>query len=727
MHPAGPHGALDIIWPRRLLSDIALGRGAQLEDNDTISAYLHASGLGNFPPEQREFLRNLTSGLLFGRGFVKYYNRALLVVLFVFTVRHVLERRRCRRRCRGVDGSEKSAGGRAVGLGRRKSYAEGGYSSTAEASESSSSSSSSSSSGSTSRAASPPVQLSDPNVDLERLPLLGSQRLHDAGAGVGPLRRIMRHIQEILAYQPRPLLIINRALPSNATSLLVLSWLALNLFFLLYRIHLSWVYFFCFATRSGDVFIVNLPLLYFLAAKNQPLKLLTGASYESLNIFHRRVGEWMCLLAALHSLGLLAWQFILQPEWLHDRRGRTAWQYLCRPIIYRGLVAFFSYEMLYFTSLSRFRQRWYEMFLASHIVLQVVALFFLYRHFRTARPYVLAALAIFVVDRLVWRLVLRSDAVDADVCVLPDGETVMLSASWDRAPPRAPRSWWTRPSGWLRLLSPRQSIGYGWKPTDHVFLSVPALGRTHMLQAHPFTIASPAPEPSCDEDAGEDDGENAPRQQLRLLIRAQTGFTADLLSYACRQQTVRVRLDGPYGSTHALDMLRAADNAILVAGGSGIAVTLPLAWALVHARKSHSNEVEFDEGYQKSGAERLSTTTRVRAKRVRMLWVIHSEQHRHWVPSETLQQLVRAGVELVIPPATAVGGRPDVVGMLEDWIGASVCPGSCGPGGSAGDEHEQAAVVASGPDGLNRMVRNTCARAMGRGADVCLAVEKFGW
>jgi hypothetical protein len=44
-----------------------------------------------------------------------------------------------------------------------------------------------------------------------------------------------------------------------------------------------------FADRCGLVF-ANLPLLYLLAAKTQLHRLLTGYSYESLNIVHRRLG-----------------------------------------------------------------------------------------------------------------------------------------------------------------------------------------------------------------------------------------------------------------------------------------------------------------------------------------------------------------------------------------------------------------------------------------------------
>ncbi|KAF3764323.1 hypothetical protein M406DRAFT_339952 [Cryphonectria parasitica EP155] len=671
------------------------------------------SCLDNFPPEQRAYLRKLIDCLLYGRILVQYYNYVLLAILAALTVLHVLERRRCRRRCRPRDTTRQSTSRLIASKPREETrglVTTTASSSSSSSSVSSSSSSSFSSSSSTSPIPSPPLAAKDAHIDIERVPLLGSHRTRPRPS---PFTRLFSRLRQWLEYQPPPLPVINRTLPSNATSLFILAWFSINIFFLLFAIPLQLDYFFCLATRAGDVFVVNLPILYLLAAKNQPLKLLTGASYEALNIFHRRIGEWMCLVALVHSVGVLLWRFVLEPEWLH--RKTDLLEYLTHPLVLRGAVALVSYELLFFTSLGSFRRRWYEMFLASHVVLQIVALLFLYLHFFTARPYVLVALAIFVTDRIVWRVGLKSATVDADLRVLPDGETIFLSAEWDRPLPRSSSSRW-------RSLWPRQSIRHGWKPTDHVFLSVPTLGLTHRLQAHPFTIASPAPLPPTSQDGGDvNNAESVHHAQpvsLRLLIRAHEGFTADLLCCAHRHRSVRVRLDGPYGSSHALDMLQAADNAILVAGGSGIAVTLPLVWALLQEEaqipwgSGTGNHVVGDG--DKDAPDLGMTTRKKRRRTVRMLWIIHSEEHRAWVPRATLDELISAGLELVIPRPTSVGGRPDVVGIVEAWA-----EGSC--------SEAESAVVVSGPDGLNRTVRNTCAAAIGRGANVRLAVEKFGW
>ncbi|KAK7738321.1 hypothetical protein SLS53_006130 [Cytospora paraplurivora] len=630
------------------------------------------------PPEQVAYLFELKRLLREGRVIVPFYNYALLVLLAVLTALHLWEKRRCRRqwdRKKHRDATRVCIQFDAQGGSDRSSVT-------------------SSSSSNSPQNTTPSGALKDVHIDLERLPLLAQHKRSD---GPGMITRARRWTSYWLSYQPRPLPIINRVLPSNSTSLFILFWLGMNVFIHLYRLPLlESKYFFCFADRAGYIFIVNLPLLYLLAAKTQPIKFLTGQSYESLNIFHRRVGEFMCFEALVHTVSMLVWEFVLEPIWLPPG-DNDPWGYFTHPIIVNGIIAFIAYEALYFTSLGSFRQRWYELFLASHVTLQVIALVFLYLHFRTARPYALMSLAIFLVDRTIWRLGLKSATLTADLTVLPDSETLVLSANWDKP---------TSKFGWFPW--PRHNTRHGWKPTDHVFLTVPALGRTHALQAHPFTIASAAPPARRNIS---DDGDHPTHCWLSLLIRAHEGFTSDLLRYAEHHQRVSVRLDGPYGSTHALDMLRAADSAILVAGGSGIAVTFPLVWALLMDDDAHDDR-PYGSDFAKRGIERTWRATR---PKVHMLWIIHSEEHHSWMPRERLDELVAAGLDLVIPPPTAVAGRPDVAGTVDGWIEEA------GAGGG------QTAVVVSGPDGLNRMVRNTCSEAVGRGLDVRTAVEKFGW
>jgi hypothetical protein len=70
------------------------------------------------------------------------------------------------------------------------------------------------------------------------------------------------------------------------------------------------------------------------------------------------------------------------------------------------------------------------------------------------------------------------------------------------------------------------------------------------------------------------------------------------------------------------------------------------------------------------------------------------------------------GLDVLIPPPTSLAGRPDAGGIISEWVE---------------EEKGRSGVVVSGPDGLVKDIRNTCAGLIGRGADVDVQVEKFGW
>ncbi|KAF2828464.1 hypothetical protein CC86DRAFT_444678 [Ophiobolus disseminans] len=590
--------------------------------------------------------RKLVEAILFGRRFLKTYNLVLLGVLLVFTAWHCGEKLILHKRKRRAD---------SVGLGKRRNNNSQGEDADAW----------SSSSSTIEGNATPPEAAGQKKVD-ETSPLISTQRSYHKTSVVWKPYYILK---SILRYQPPQIPIINKTLPTNAVSLLVLAWLALILFYNFYNMTLSFFYLFVFADRCGIIFISNLPILYLLAAKNQPIKFLTGHSYESLNIFHRRVGEVVCFEALLHLLGMFAvWFGMLR------HIGFTLTKFIFNRVVLLGLAAFIAYELIYFTSLGSFRQRWYEVFLALHIVLQVAGLVFLWFHHYTSRPYVGISLAIFLVDRLVYRLWLKSSTHPAILTVLEDDETILLSANWEV-------------SNKNTALVPK-NMQNGWKPNEHIFISVPDLSRKHAIQSHPFTIFSAAPTTTQSQP-----GDHA---WFSLLIRAQaeSGFTHQLLKYARRHTQTHIRLDGPYGSSHALDVLEASSIAIFIAGGSGIAVAYPLLYSLLKPTSLSDPEA-----------------SKPPSKKVKLLWITHAPNHRLWVPDDKMKELEDWGLDVLVPPPTVLAGRPDVKDVLTGWIG----------------DEGRTGVVVSGPDGLVRDVRNVCAGLVWSGGDVDVCVEKFGW
>ncbi|KAM0134930.1 hypothetical protein ACHAO1_005363 [Botrytis cinerea] len=440
----------------------------------------------------------------------------------------------------------------------------------------------------------------------EHMPLLSGSRFPNST----PSNQItaVSRIKAFLVYQPRPIPYFNKVLPSNGSSIFILSFLALNISYTFYNISFTLFEASVLGDRAGLIFGVNLPLLYILGAKNQPLKVLTGVSYESLNIIHRRLGELIMVAALIHASAM----FVM-------------WG---------------------------------------------------------TRTYVGWALAIFLVDRLVYRLCAKSIMAEAKVSIYPDNETLLLTFNL----PKSPTTIFSQSLG--------HSISSGWKATDHVFLTIPSLGRSHALQAHPFTIASPAPLHS------------SKTSNLALLIRARSGFSADLLRAAQLKNTLKCRLDGPYGSSHARCLLEDSDLAVLVAGGSGIAVT----WPIIHHLLNNSSESEDPE----TGA----LPKKRRRQRIVMVWIIHKSAHLEWIDEQEREDLERKGVEIIIPGATMEVGRPDLDGLMEGVVRGS---------SREAEKRQRIGVVVSGPDGLNRTVNNKCAEFVREGRDLEVTIEKFGW
>lgn len=630
----------------------------------TASAPLHSTDRDGFAPEGDKRFKQLIDGIRYSHKFILSYQVVLIGLLLVFTAIHwgcrLQAWRRRRNTIKGRYGCDKTTVGKIVdgkGAVAIQSISRGSSSSSSTLQED----------------FDPKHQDSERRLDEQSL------LLPKGSGGKAPSRgwTMTNKIRAWLVYQPRPIPIVNKTLPSNGTTLVVLAFIGLQMFYTFFKTSLSLSMLFVFADRTSLVFVANLPLLYLFAAKNQPIKFLTGYSYESLNIFHRRLGEVMCLLALLHSAGMLGvWYTVLQPA------GITLIKFLLIKMILLGIGAFVAYEVLYFTSLGSFRQRWYELFLGVHVVLQVAALVLVWFHHRRSRFYVGLALAIFLIDRLVYRMSVKLTTVRASLELQEDERTVVLRAP---VPTQEKHKWVKAVLG--------AGITTGWKATEHVFLTVPSLARKHIIQAHPFTIASKAP--TADEKEA----------NLELIIRAQDGFSGDLVRYVQGHDTVAIRLDGPYGSQTAVELLQDSEHAIIVAGGSGIAVAWPLVGSVIG--RAAMQDLEHS----------ISPDNR---KKILVLWIVRERSHISWLGEERLEELRARGVTLMTPAPTSDHGHPDIANIIREWLNDIDDQISSRSRGKIG-------VVVSGPDGMNRAVRNVCSSLLQEGRDVSVEVEKFGW
>ncbi|KIW18519.1 hypothetical protein PV08_02807 [Exophiala spinifera] len=565
-----------------------------------------------------------------------------------------------------------------------------------------------------------------------------------------PRRPLLLHrLKAFLLYQPRPIRALtspSNVLPDNGTSLLLIFFLGVNLFYLLYRSPLTISWIFILADRAGLLFVVNLPVLYILAAKtNQPIKLITGWSYEGLNLFHRRLGEWMIVISIVHMLGMfVVWYTILRPL------DFDLFRYLTEPVVFVGISAIISYFIIYITSVGWFRHLYYEAFLGLHIFFQVAALAFLFFHYPTARPYVLATLSIWVIDRLVWRISLSSRKYLATLEVAPDDHTVLLHCDIDLQ---------------RTLLGTRVGLHHGWLPGQHVFVTIPSMGFKYRFQTHPFTISSPAP------------GRNAGAKSwpLQLVIRSIDGFSLDLLKYARHHQHCEVIMDGPHGGIEALEAAHEADRVCFVAGGSGIAVTYPLAWdvrveGVMQPEALVSTRTMYREGIRSTQSV-IDCGPLVKASDYAHFWVRQDPSHAKWISvfprassvkqepamksharsaegnlgQEEVASIVTRSFDTRVP--LSEGGRPDVKGEVWNWVTSTSSTRSssstllratetdsavleirdsvCRTAGSKG--RDKICIIVSGPDGLVRDVRNVVAQLVQEGWDIYVYVEKFGW
>ncbi|KAL8743023.1 MAG: hypothetical protein Q9190_004579 [Brigantiaea leucoxantha] len=278
-------------------------------------------------------------------------------------------------------------------------------------------------------------------------------------------------------------------------------------------------------------------------------------------------------------------------------------------------------------------------------------------------------------------MALKIQTIRASVKVMEDGATVTLTSIIPLVGQGSS----------LKFL-PAFNLKSGWRATDHVFLTIPSLSRRHVIQSHPFTIASEAPT------------RDSTVCELRLLIRARDGFSRDLVRFAKGYDTVVVRLDGPYGSLSADSMLRDCDLTVIVAGGSGIAVAWPLTWSVLRARSFRDSETGMPALF---------------GSRMALIWVVREDSHRSWADRRQLEILQAEGVDVVLPPPTREMGQPDLKGCITSWVYTHDDNPSKGKG--------KIGIVCSGPDGMNRLVRNTASSLISEGRNVDVEIEKFGW
>lgn len=389
--------------------------------------------------------------------------------------------------------------------------------------------------------------------------------------------------------------------------------------------------------RAGWLSVAQMPLLILLINKNNVIGVLTGASYERLNVLHRWSSRIMLLMAILHfgyqSYGWQQYPGLMQLEWATDD---------CPPT---GIAAFAILLWMNLSTLAPLRYWSYEFFVVQHIItffgFVIAVVYHLPSTALGSRVYIFIPIAFYLVDRIIrsgfyaWTNVRRSRAT-----------MVQLTGS-------------------VTKITLTNKAIKTWRAGSHVLLSVPRFG---LMQSHPATILS-----SPQSHGG----------ALVFLLKSHKGFTLRIMQGANSSETALLPhskeeadseqnaqitntqhialLDGPYGGSQS-DMA-AFDSVCLLAGSTGVTFTLSLLQDL---------------------ADRASSCgKRLPIRTVHFVWCVRGSEQTTWVGSEieeAYRKLEAAGINVRVSvhvtcaeQFTELGNEPKECGCACDKSQGPCC------------------------------------------------------
>lgn len=345
--------------------------------------------------------------------------------------------------------------------------------------------------------------------------------------------------------------------------------------------------------RASWLAVAQVPLLILLAGKNNLIGLVTGVSYERLNILHRWVSRVLLLLATIHfgsqSYGWNEYG-LMQLEWSTDT---------CPPT---GIAAYAILLWLNLSTLAPFRKFSYEFFVVQHLITFFGFIIAVMMHLPStalySRVYIYIPIALYLIDRLV-----RTSRF-AYNNVRPGRATLEAMA------------------GGVTKIRVRNQQVKKWSPGAFVLLSMPKSG---FGQSHPATIASTPTSHNGD---------------LIFILKGHKGFTRRLLASAASSTTSLLHddkvvsadhtthvalIDGPYGGSQA--DFAAFDTSVLICASTGVTFALSILQHIAH----------------RSSSQKLPLC------RLEFIWIVKNSSWTSWVSEELVSAftVVRAsGIEV---------------------------------------------------------------------------------
>ncbi|KAJ7665880.1 ferric reductase like transmembrane component-domain-containing protein [Mycena polygramma] len=400
-----------------------------------------------------------------------------------------------------------------------------------------------------------------------------------------------------------------------------------------------------YANRAGVIAATQFPLLIALGMKNNILTLLTGISFDKLNILHRIAARVLCVLLWIHAAG-------------HIIENGTAGNIedLQEPWFQCGITALSCFTLLSIFSVRPLRNRGYELFLVGHIfgALIILGAGFYHVNNNGLGYYIWPSLMVWGLDRFL-RFI--------RIFVVNGGYLTLLKtkASRDLGANIEVIS-----SDFLRVTV-RRPDHFRWSPGQLAYLSIPSVSAMPW-EAHPFTIASidgDIPRATDSQLASRDDSlfekdsvqsvtipvdNSSPspsgyNKKLVFLLRVHDGFTKRLLhaatSTSTSDQTFGAYVDGPYCAPPSV---RGFNTVLLLGGGSGISFILPLLLDLIT-----SAVVPFKYRITLSDTSRgANMATNPTCRRIVLVWAIRNPEQMNAISADLLRALTGVSEDLRI-------------------------------------------------------------------------------
>lgn len=456
--------------------------------------------------------------------------------------------------------------------------------------------------------------------------------------------------------------------------------------------------------RTGIISLANFPLVWIFGMRNDMLIWLTGWGFGTYNAFHRWVARVATLQAVVHSIGYTV--MILESD------GWSGFlEYWPQHYFWNGELATVAMCALLAFSLYGIRRAHYEVFLVTHIVLSIVALWTMYYHVEIFTQgdwniFIWPCVIVWVIDRIsragrivafnrrVWNVKARVSYDPASNLVRMD---VDGTKNWIK--PQPGTYYFAYVLDDVRYAHQSHPFTLAYMSSDSSASSQTPLSPLSARPSHHRTISGE----SSESDALLEPAKQAQSSSLVFLIRPYDGFTSRLKSRCYSHPgNLRVLIEGPYGYSEPFHLF---PKILFIVGGTGITVPLSHLTRLLSST-SHTQSVKIVWAVREHAF--LASVLRDFAGLLgneRVYLEVHITRDRE-VEAEVLGEDLKS--------VRIVTKRPDVYNVVREAARET--------------GQEKLAVVACGPASMADQARSACVDQLEMGhLGVEYFEERFHW